>query len=54
VHLSSAGHPILGDTIYAPPDVAAMSGRLLLHAESLTVAHPGTGRDMTFECPCPF
>jgi tRNA pseudouridine32 synthase/23S rRNA pseudouridine746 synthase len=54
VHLSAIGHPILGDDLYAPPDVVARSDRLLLHAETLRIRHPGTGQVMTFEAPCPF
>ena len=54
VHLRELGHPILGDALYAPPDVQGLSGRLLLHARSLRFAHPMTGKPMTFECPPPF
>jgi len=50
VHLQAIGHPILGDSLYAPPDVVAMSERLLLHASNLTFAHPVTGRTMRFSC----
>ena len=32
VTLAHAGHPVLGDTTYAPSEVAAASGRQLLHA----------------------
>lgn len=35
VHLAALGHPILGDPLYAPPDIAAASPRLLLHASEL-------------------
>jgi tRNA pseudouridine32 synthase/23S rRNA pseudouridine746 synthase len=35
VHLLAIGHPILGDTLYAPPAVAAAAPRLLLHASHL-------------------
>ncbi|CAM3754807.1 RluA family pseudouridine synthase [Roseateles saccharophilus] len=38
VHLAHLGHAILGDTLYAPPDAAAASPRLLLHASELQVA----------------
>ncbi|WP_422014453.1 pseudouridine synthase [Roseateles sp.] len=38
VHLASLGHAILGDTLYAAPDIAAASPRLLLHASELHVA----------------
>ncbi len=50
VHLQAIGHPILGDTLYAPPNVAALSPRLLLHASNLSFAHPVTGRAMEFAC----
>lgn len=35
VHLLAIGHPILGDTLYAPPDVLGAAPRLLLHARAL-------------------
>ena len=54
IHLRERGHPILGDTLYAPPEVQAMSGRLLLHAWSLGFAHPVTGESLAFESPAPF
>lgn len=37
VHLAHLGHAILGDTLYATPDIAAASPRLLLHASELQV-----------------
>ena len=54
VHLRALGHPILGDALYAPPDVQARASRLLLHAGSLGFAHPVTGEALTFESPVPF
>ncbi len=54
VHLRELGHPILGDTLYAPPDVQARAGRLLLHACGLHVAHPLTGEALAFESRPPF
>ena len=54
LHLQSIGHPILGDDLYAPPEVGAMADRLLLHAQSLWLVHPGAAQPMTFEAPCPF
>lgn len=54
LHLKTIGHPILGDDLYAPQEVQALAGRLLLHAEKLWVVHPGTAEPMTFEVPCPF
>jgi tRNA pseudouridine32 synthase/23S rRNA pseudouridine746 synthase len=54
IHLRELGHPILGDALYAPPDVQALSGRLLLHAWSLRFVHPVTGARLAFECAAPF
>jgi tRNA pseudouridine32 synthase / 23S rRNA pseudouridine746 synthase len=54
VHLQATGHPILGDTLYAPPDVQALAPRLLLHAEGLELPHPSTGRRLRFESAAPF
>ena len=48
VHLQAIGSPILGDALYAPVDVAAMSPRLLLHASELGFVHPVTGLTMQF------
>lgn len=54
VHLLALGHPILGDTLYAPPEVLARSARLLLHAQSLSLVHPVSGATMQFDSPAPF
>lgn len=54
VHLSEVGHPILGDALYAPPDVQAQAGRLLLHACVLRFDHPLTDEMLVFESPAPF
>jgi tRNA pseudouridine32 synthase/23S rRNA pseudouridine746 synthase len=54
VHCQEMGHPILGDSFYAPPHAVAMAERLLLHAEKLEVFHPATGERMFFHDPCPF
>ena len=54
VHLRELGHPILGDALYAPPEVQALSGRLLLHACSLSFVHPLTGKALAFESAAPF
>jgi tRNA pseudouridine32 synthase/23S rRNA pseudouridine746 synthase len=54
VHLRALGHPILGDALYAPPSVQALSGRLLLHAQSLRFVHPVTGVALAFESDAPF
>ena len=54
VHLMALGHPILGDALYAPPEVRASADRLLLHADALAFAHPVGGGWLSFECPAPF
>lgn len=54
VHLAALGHPVLGDTLYAPLAVQARARRLLLHASRLTLAHPVTGQTFRFDSPPPF
>lgn len=54
VHLRALGHPILGDPFYAPPEVQAMAGRLMLHAWKLDFAHPTTGAPLEFTQLPPF
>ncbi len=54
VHLSAIGHPIVGDALYAPPEIAASAPRLLLHATQLSFAHPRTGAPLVFDSRAPF
>ena len=54
VHLLAIGHPIVGDALYAPPEVIAQADRLLLHASSLRFTHPATGEQITLESAAPF
>ena len=54
VHMSSIGHPVLGDNLYASPEALGAAGRLQLHARAITIYHPGGGARVTFESPCPF
>ncbi|KAG1702711.1 Ribosomal large subunit pseudouridine synthase A [Nymphon striatum] len=54
VHLQELGHPILGDSFYAPRHAVEMSNRLLLHAETLDLFHPMDGERVSFTSPCPF
>lgn len=49
VHLRALGHPILGDALYAPAAVLALSPRLLLHATKLRLQHPVHGNAMDFD-----
>jgi tRNA pseudouridine32 synthase/23S rRNA pseudouridine746 synthase len=54
LHLKVIDHPILGDDLYAPPEILALSDRLLLHAEALTITHPVTRERLRLHAPCPF
>ena len=54
VHLQALGHPILGDALYAAPDIQARSARLLLHATELRFAHAATGEAVAFHSAAPF
>ena len=53
VHLSSIGHPVLGDPIYSSRDKAFPDATLMLHSASLSIRHPRTGVEMTFRAPLP-
>lgn len=59
VHLSSVGHPLLGDRVYGGDRTtfemhhrSLISGQCL-HAGELTLTHPRTGERMTFTAPPP-
>jgi tRNA pseudouridine32 synthase/23S rRNA pseudouridine746 synthase len=54
VHLASIGHAIVGDDLYAPPEAATRTPRLMLHARALELPHPQTGERARFETPVPF
>jgi len=54
VHMQALGHPILGDRLYAPPDVQARVPRLMLHAWRLRLPHPYSDAPLELEAPCPF
>jgi len=45
-HLASIHCPILGDGMYAPTGVSAMSPRLALHAHRLAFRHPVSGEEV--------
>jgi 23S rRNA pseudouridine1911/1915/1917 synthase len=65
VHLSSLGHPVVGDNIYGggekrlltlPPamrQLTSLVGRQLLHAWKLVIKHPGRNEDLTIIAPVP-
>jgi tRNA pseudouridine32 synthase/23S rRNA pseudouridine746 synthase len=54
VHLAAIGHPLLGDALYAPPEVCGAAPRLLLHAERLMLLHPASGAELDLLVPAPF
>lgn len=57
VHVSSLGHPILGDPTYGGRKVCRIEGldipRVMLHARTLGFTHPSTGefREYTVSLP---
>ena len=51
VHLSSIGHPVMGDPVYGHAN--AFVSRQMLHAWRLTIIHPTSGEQCTFEAPLP-
>ncbi len=66
VHMTEAGHPLIGDPLYgrakpralkdlAPAARAAVEGlgRQALHAATLAFTHPRSGARLTFESPLP-
>jgi len=54
LHLAEIGHPILGDPLYAPPEVTNMAPRLYLHACNLSFEHPQTKKQTCFTSQTPF
>ncbi len=54
LHMLAIGHPILGDQLYARPQVRDAAPRLQLHASRLSFDHPATGAPMEFSAPAPF
>lgn len=64
-HMAEIGHPIVGDGKYGGSGQenlgdgwgaqlgGEISRKLHLHARSLTIAHPATGKPMTFTAPLP-
>ena len=53
VHMSSIGHPILGDSIYGPAKAPFKLDGQTLHAKILGITHPSTGKYMEFDAPLP-
>lgn len=53
VHMSSIGHPILGDQVYGPAKCSYKLQGQTLHAKVLGITHPTTGEYMEFDAPLP-
>jgi 23S rRNA pseudouridine1911/1915/1917 synthase len=56
VHLSSIGHPVVGDRLYGAPAKivgAPTLARYFLHAHRITFYQPSTGAPVTVESPPP-
>jgi 23S rRNA pseudouridine1911/1915/1917 synthase len=53
VHLSSLGHPILGDRVYGARGTELLTDRFFLHAARLAFRSPGTGERISVEAPMP-
>lgn len=59
VHLSSLGHPLLGDTVYGGGKTrfetvhASLLNGQCLHARTISFIHPATGKKMHFESDLP-
>lgn len=54
VHLAAIGHPLLGDPLYASPDVEAAMPRLALHASGLAFIHPLDHTPRVYTSAVPF
>lgn len=53
VHMTSIGHPLLGDTVYGSSKNPFHLQGQTLHAMILGFLHPVTGEYMEFEAPLP-
>ena len=51
VHMQSLGHPMLGDSLYAPSEIKTLSPRLMLHAQNIGFPHPFTEKPLLFSVP---
>lgn len=54
LHMMAMGHAILGDALYATPEVCARAPRLYLHARQLQFKHPMTEEWLSFHSAVPF
>lgn len=60
VHMKHIGCPLIGDALYGPDDMSesrmrihGLPARQALHAEELSLTHPGSGRPLVFHAPLP-
>jgi len=55
IHLSEAGHPVVGERVYVRRYAGPLleAPRLMLHAAELGFVHPATEREMRWEQPMP-
>lgn len=53
VHMTSIGHPLLGDEVYGPAKQPFKLQGQTLHAGVLGFVHPRTGEYMEFQAPLP-
>jgi 23S rRNA pseudouridine1911/1915/1917 synthase len=53
VHLSAAGHPVIGDRLYGARRRGDGIARPLLHAVSLELPHPKDGKRIKITSPIP-
>jgi tRNA pseudouridine32 synthase/23S rRNA pseudouridine746 synthase len=50
VHMQSIGHPMLGDSLYAP-EVRTMTPRLMSHCQKYQFGPPFTEEPLSFDVP---
>ncbi len=53
VHMTSIGHPLIGDPVYGSKRKAPEFSRQALHAEKLALTHPINGQRLTWQAPIP-
>lgn len=54
VHMSAAGYPLIGDSLYNPhPASAGLLNRQALHSWKLQLTHPITGKVLSFQAEIP-
>jgi 23S rRNA pseudouridine1911/1915/1917 synthase len=52
-HLSAAGFPLVGDTLYGHSDSTRLLPRTALHARAINFEHPVTREPLHLEAPYP-